>query len=305
MNSCLAALLGAFLCAPLVSFAQIPVNAQKKYEYAEATTVTRASAKDIQRRLHLWAKDYYKNNRHEVLIDDTNYRFITITATQKMPNSFFQVNRSHKERELTYTMVFDTDRKDYSYKINNFHYKCIEVDRKGAEVTHDVALELFKTPSKMSVDKEVHEHMQNVISAFKKGVEIDIPLETKTAMDQSDAELKAKRDALKAERLAQQKADAAAEAARIRAEEAAAKAAEDAEKERIRQEEAAARAAAAEEAKLERERQAAERKAALEAAKPVKPVTETETKESSTETPPVEVLEEAPAEEPAKETAPE
>lgn len=159
----------------LAAQAQIPTNTDKKYEYTEALTVKRASSKELQRRFVTWAKEYYKPGMATIEAEDTTFRWVNIKAKHAMPVSFFQVNRSHRDRELSYTLVFDTDKKNYTYSLSNIEYACVEVDRKGVEVSHSGPFENFKTPAKMSAEAEVHELLQSVISSFKVGAEVYAP----------------------------------------------------------------------------------------------------------------------------------
>lgn len=165
----------ALLCVASSAFAQIPMNAQKKYEYTESLSVKRASSRELQRRFIVWAEGFYKDMDYKMTIDDTTNRYVNIAVRQKMPFIHFQVNRSHKDRELSYLLTFDAVKKDYTYSIKNIEYQCIEIDRKGAESNISGPYELFKNPTKMSVDSDIDESLRAVIKSFKEASEIVLP----------------------------------------------------------------------------------------------------------------------------------
>jgi len=155
--------------------AQIPTNDEKNYEYHEDLEVKRASSGELQQRFIHWAKEYYAGQQYTMDIDKEEERFVTIQATAKMPESHFGVNRTHKDRELSYTLKFDAVKKKYSYWINNIQYKCIEVDRKGEETRISGRFEDFKGPTKASVESEINNLLEGVIESFTKAAEVELP----------------------------------------------------------------------------------------------------------------------------------
>lgn len=158
-----------------MAVAQIPVNKEKQYEYTGTTEVKRVSTGELQKRFIYWAKDYYAKTNYSIEVDDTTKRWVTIDATIALPESHFGVNRTHKDRQLSYTLKVDAYKKTYTYWINNLRYKATEIDRKGVEIPLSGKFEDIKTPAKMSVEEEIHNALQGVIVSFSKAVELPLP----------------------------------------------------------------------------------------------------------------------------------
>lgn len=237
----------ATLLIAMAGMAQMPTNDDKKFEYKKAMTVKRASTGDLHARFSVWGEGYFKDAQVEWDVDDTNYRYVTMNVTENMIESHFGVNRSHKDRKLSYTLMFDTDKKNYTYTLNNIRYSCVEVDRKGVEMEMGGPFEDFKSPASRSVEEEIHNNLTTVIESFKKAAEKELPDDVM--------------DAIEAERDRKEDERDAAEEAREKAAEAAEKAAK----------EAAAAAEAAEKAKAEEEAKAAEAAKAAEEAEESQP----------------------------------
>lgn len=172
-KSAIAFSLGMIMALSLA--AQIPVNSEKNYEYHGKAEVKRASSGELQQRFIHWANDYFAKHHHSIEEDKAEKRFVTIQATMKMPESHFGVNRMHKDRELSYTLKFDAVKKEYSYWLNNIQYKGVEVDRKGVETSFSGRFEDFKSPTKASVESEIHNMLEGVIESFAKAADIELP----------------------------------------------------------------------------------------------------------------------------------
>lgn len=156
------------------SFAQIPTNSEKKFEYHAEADVRRAGTGDIINRLNNWAKTYYQDMSLTISRDDSTNRFLDIQVEEGMVESHFGVARKHSERKLSYHIKFDCDRKSYFYWINDFRYAALEVDKKGVETNLDTELNELKTAARKAILEEVHTRMEGIIEAFKEAAEIDI-----------------------------------------------------------------------------------------------------------------------------------
>jgi len=167
-------LIAGLVVLTLNVFAQVPTNSSKSYEYSAEQSVRKASSGDLVLRFEKWGKEYFKNHSASISVDDTTQRYVEIQVTEKMVENHFSVNRTHKNRALTYHIKFDTDRKDYTYWINGFKYEALEIDKKGNEISLSGPLEELKTPARKSLLEEINERMTVVISELEKGAEIEI-----------------------------------------------------------------------------------------------------------------------------------
>ena len=156
----------AVLACLAAGIAQIPKNAEKHYEYKEIVTLKRAGTGDIYRRLEKWAGDKFDADR-EVLLDDTNNRFITIETEMTLPESHFGVNRTHRDRIVQFLLKFDIDRKEYTYSLTEIRYRHEEENNKGMVTQDSLLLEQLKGPTTKSVEEEVDLTMRALIDEFK------------------------------------------------------------------------------------------------------------------------------------------
>jgi hypothetical protein len=156
-------------------FAQMPKNDEKAFEYYGEATVKRAGSGDLQKRLVQWAKQNLQDEAQFTMsVDDSTHRFIEIDVTERLVESHYGVNRTHKDRGLSYHIKFDTDRKDYQYWINGFKYKALEVDHKGRETQHDGRLEDIKSAASKSLEEDVHVRMTELVESFTKAAEVEL-----------------------------------------------------------------------------------------------------------------------------------
>ncbi|NQV53819.1 MAG: hypothetical protein HQ500_11580 [Flavobacteriales bacterium] len=84
------------------------------------------------------------------------------------------MNRTHKDRSISYHLTFDTERKSYKYWINDFRYKALEIDHKNREVNHDDLLSEIKSAATKSLEEEMHARLLDVIESFKEAAEAEI-----------------------------------------------------------------------------------------------------------------------------------
>lgn len=158
-----------------VSFAQMPKNDNKDFEYKGEKSVKRAGTGDLMKRIEKWGNDYFKEaSSYTIAIDDTTKRYVEMDVTEAMVESHFGVNRTHSNRSLSYHIKFDADRKDYIYVINDFYYKALEVDNKNRETQMDAKLSEIKGAASGSLEEEVHMKMEQVIESFSKALEIEL-----------------------------------------------------------------------------------------------------------------------------------
>jgi hypothetical protein len=160
---------------PTVLLAQMPKNDEKMYEYHEEASVRRAGSGDLVKRFEHWANGYFANAAsYTIAVDDSTERYVNIDVTQELAEMMFGVNRTHKDRTISYHIKFDCDRKDYQYWINEFKYKALEIDHKNRETQHDDYLSDIKSAATKSLDEEIHGLMEDVITSFKAAAEIEL-----------------------------------------------------------------------------------------------------------------------------------
>ncbi|MEZ4722512.1 MAG: hypothetical protein R2813_11625 [Flavobacteriales bacterium] len=274
MRTVKTAIIFSILMIAISAIAQkLPVNKETKLiEYRESTSVERAGAGDLVNRLYFWAQNEFKDQNVTIMRDDTTFKTLTIKGSIPMVKSVFGVNYIHTKRLLKFELKFDTDKKDYTYWINNFEYECVESDRNREENSVSGPLEEFKGPAKRSLYDEIDEVCQNLITSFKAGAEVEMTEEQEKAMDEWLEKQKAEKKA--AEEAAKQAAKEAEAAQRQAEKEAAAAAKEEAKAQREaekeaaeakREEERAAREAEMEKQKAEREAEMEKQKAEREA----------------------------------------
>ncbi|GAB5538518.1 MAG: hypothetical protein Salg2KO_06210 [Salibacteraceae bacterium] len=233
-------------------FAQLQMNkATKKYEITvpdgEVISVDRASTGELVNRFYYWGQDEFKDVKHSIDRDDTLFRGVVFHVTQPVVKKVFGVNYTHKDRFLSYDLLFDAEKKDYTYTFTNFHYKCTEVDRNGEEVAIDSELENFKGATKRSLLDEVYTECQAVVESFQEASQIELTEAQEEEAEQwRDTRKEARDEARKAAAKAKKEAEAAAKKAA---------------KEAAKAEKAAAKEAAA----AAREKEAAEKEAAKKA----------------------------------------
>lgn len=156
-------------------FAQMPKNDNKEFEYQGTADVRRAGSGDLIKRLSKWGNEYFSDALSlKVAVDDSTKRFVEIDVTEPLVEMHFGVNRTHKERSISYHIKFDTDRKSYLYWINDFRYKALEIDHKGREQQHDDLLSEIKSAATKSLEEEMHARMKDVIESFKKAAETEL-----------------------------------------------------------------------------------------------------------------------------------
>lgn len=167
--------LAVALLVSSVAVAQMPKNDNKDFEYKGEASVKRAGTGDLMKRIEKWGTDYFKDaTAFEIAIDDSTERFIEMDITETLVESHFGVNRTHKNRALSYHIKFDADRKDYAYTINKFHYKALEIDHKNRETQLDAKLSDIKGAATGSLEEEIHRRMETTIENFTKALEIEL-----------------------------------------------------------------------------------------------------------------------------------
>jgi hypothetical protein len=168
-------MLAIALLVSSVSMAQMPKNDNKEFEYKAQNSVKRAGTGDLMKRIEKWGNDYFKDvTSFTISIDDSTKRYVEMDVVESMVESHFGVNRTHKNRSLSYHIKFDADRKDYNYSINEFYYKALEVDHKNRETQLDAKLSDIKGAASGSLEEEVHMKMEQVIESFSKALEIEL-----------------------------------------------------------------------------------------------------------------------------------
>ena len=169
------AILAIALLVSSASFAQMPKNDNKDFEYKAEKSVKRAGTGDLMKRIEKWGNDYFKDAlSYEIAIDDSTERYVEMCIKESMVESHFGVNRTHKNRSLKYHIKFDAERKDYTYTVNDFHYEALEIDNKNRETQLDSKLSDIKGAASGSLEEEVHMKMAQVIESFIKELETEL-----------------------------------------------------------------------------------------------------------------------------------
>jgi len=208
----------------------------KKYivtlpEDVETMSVSRAGSGELINRFYYWAMDEFSDYKHSIQRDDTLFRGLVVNVSQPILKKVFGVGYTHTDRILTYDLILDADKKDYTYTFTNFHYKSKQTSPDGEEAMIDVALEEFKGAEKRPLLNEIAEEANAIVEKLKVAGEVELS-------EEQEAESSEWRDTRKEARAAAQKAAAQA---KKEAEAAAKKAA----KEKAKAEREAAKEAAA------------------------------------------------------------
>lgn len=239
--------------------AQLPLNKEtKKYELHNETplSVSSAGSNELVNRFYYWGLDEFSDVKYTVERDDTTFRSVTFSVVTPLVENHYGVKFTHKDRELTYKLKIDAEKKDYSYWIYDFNYKATEVDRKNREEKLDGKLEDFKGAAKAALLEELDLMFTTMIDSMAWYVEDALTEEQTAEVDKWIEERKT--------------ANAAASKDAARAKKEAEAAAKKAEKEAAAAEKAAAKEAAAQakaEAAKAKEDAAAAKEAEAAAAK--------------------------------------
>lgn len=220
--------------------AQLEIEKEtKKYAYSnDEMSVQKAGSGDLINRLYYWGVAEFEPYEVVVERDDTTFKSVIFKVTQPLVPHRFGTKHLHKDRVLRYTLEFNAEKKEYKYRIDDFHYKCLEILQDGEEVKVDGPLEGYKGASKRSLLDEVEMMCEAMVDAFSAAAEEEI----------SDAAEEEAERWKEAQEEANEAAEEAAEEARKKAEAEA--------KQKAKEEAAAARAA--EKAAKEKERAAPE-----------------------------------------------
>lgn len=229
--------LGIMVFCSYAGLAQLEMNKESKlYEIhnPELLSVDKAGSYELINRFYYWGLEEFKDVKHSVERDDTNFRGVIFHVTMPLVDNHYGVKYTHTKRKVGFDLRFDAEKKDYSYWINHITYETVEVDRKGRTEEFNGKLEEFKGAAKRGLIEELDMTFDVIIDSFTVAAYDDL---TDAQMEEFD-QWKDTRD---------------------KARDAAEKAAKE-----------AAKAAAAEEKRLAKEKAAAEKAAAKEAARKAK-----------------------------------